>query len=295
MSSATVIDSAMPSANSSGLDVSLYQPMPDIPLSFAELTYLLYPDSTSGRQTLRATLVTLLAQGILRVEQCQTEVKTLFGTKTTIENYLRIVPARAPTMPPHVAAVLDVVRAAQSSGGKLTDVVTRAKQTFGPTCGFYNGKFIIPPLLERGLFKEKHFLFIPFLRYYVRTRSGKAERLRIKANIAKGRELPKLLASDPTQAVTLAKALGSALLLVKSVTFGHFNQLANAMGTSKTDAVSVADSTGSASPATQFPGDFDVASIDFRSFNGVAVVALDHALKAVAPDNDSSGCAGDMG
>ena len=57
------------------------------------------------------------------------------------------VAAEPKNAPPEVAALLDVVRAAQAAGGKIADVVKLAEKAFGPGCMQFSLKFIIPALI----------------------------------------------------------------------------------------------------------------------------------------------------
>ncbi len=101
-------------------------PEPTPPLSPAEATVLLSPNLLKGRAAVKATLLLLLATGVLRIEE--TEQPGVFRNKKIA--HLRIA-AEPKNPPPEITAVLEVVRAAQAAGGRIGDVVENAEKAFG--------------------------------------------------------------------------------------------------------------------------------------------------------------------
>ena len=152
------------------LDVHLGKslPMPETAsLSPAEATVLLSPNLVKGHSAVKATLLLLLATGVLRIEE--TEQPGIFRTKKIAHLRIAAAPKNAP---PEVTALLDVVRAAQAEGGKIKDVVKLAEKTFGPACMQFSLKFIVPALIARGLLLKKKILFSHIFRL---TPAGAAE------------------------------------------------------------------------------------------------------------------------
>jgi hypothetical protein len=158
-------------------------------LSPAESLFLLKPNRTPARETVKVTLLSLLAQGLVRLEEQVT--KRFIGTRKTV--YVRPTRRPVPALPAHTASLLDQVRAAQAYTGSMSDVVTRARQAYGSGLNRFNRDFIIPRLLTRGLIEGRSVLF---LRRYKRTPAGDAEESRIAADIARARSIPELLRSD---------------------------------------------------------------------------------------------------
>src|SRR5215470_7144887 len=173
-------------------------------LSPAESLFLLRPNRTPARETVKVTLLSLLAQGIVRLEEQVT--KRFIGTRKTV--YVRLAQRAVPALPAHAVSLLDQVRAAQAETGSMADVVKRARQAYGSSLDSFNRDFIIPPLISRGLIEERKILF---LRHYKRTPVGDAEESRIAADIARARRIPDLLRSNPAEVAALVLAVGGVI------------------------------------------------------------------------------------
>ncbi len=233
-------------------------------LTPAEALFLLKPNRTNGLRTIRVTLLSLLVKAILRIEE-QSEPGLFRDRKIP---YLRLVPDTTPPAPPHVEAVIALVRGAQIEGGAISDVVKRATKEFGAGCSLYNTRYIVPALIGRGLIFERR---IAFVRTYHATPAGDAERWRIEDEIDRARQLPKLLKTNPAEAASLALALGGTLLLVDDLR-KHYKQLADAMRPAPGG-----DGDGGTFDTGGFPGGFDFGSFDLGSFDASAFDALDSA------------------
>src|SRR5262249_52278876 len=115
-------------------------------LSPAEQLLLLKPSGTSGRETIKVTLLWLLAQGLLRIEE-ETR-RRLFWTRKLA--CVRATGATASSLPPHAASVMQAVRGAQPEGGTVEDVILQARKFYGPQLAEFNSRFIFPTLVGRG-------------------------------------------------------------------------------------------------------------------------------------------------
>ena len=257
------------------------------PLSPAEALLLLKPNRTPGSRTLRVTLLSLLVKGILRIEE---EIKPGVFRDRKVP-HLRIAEGRSSALPPHVAELVRIVRAAQAEGGRIRDVVKRATAEFGANCGRYNSDFIIPLLIGRGLIEQRRVVFV---RTWHATPAGEAERARIEADIERARQLPALLKSNPAEAAALALALGGTLLLVDDLRT-HYRQLADAMRASGDDGGSSGGFDGAASGAGDASGGFDFGSFDFGSFDAGAFDALDAGIGSFDSGFSDGGGGGDGG
>ena len=190
-------------------------------LSPAESLFLLKPNRTPARETVKVTLLSLLAQGLVRLEEQVT--KRFIGTRKTV--HVRPTRRPVPALPAHAASLLDQVRAAQAYTGSMSDVVKRARQAYGSSLNRFNRDFIIPRLLTRGLIEGRSVLF---LRRYKRTPAGDAEESRIAADIARARSIPELLRSNPAEAAAIVLAVGSTILLVSELR-PYYRQISEAM------------------------------------------------------------------
>ncbi len=238
------------------------------PLSPAEATVLLSPNLVKAQAAVKATLLLLLATGVLRIEE--TEAPGIFRNKKIA--HLRIA-AEPRNAPPEVAALLDVVRAAQAEGGKIKDVVKLAEKAFGPACMQFSLKFIIPALIARGLLLRKKILFTYILRL---TPAGEGEQSRIKSDLFKADDVVRMLKSDPARAAALAKTLGTNVLLSDKLT-RQFKPLADAMRANGGVDGMVFTDTGAhhAGHSGGFDfGSFDPGSFDLGSFDAGAIDAV---------------------
>jgi hypothetical protein len=235
------------------------------PLSPAEATVLLAPNLLQGAAAFRATLLFLLTAGVLRIEEI--EAAGLVRSKKVA--HVRIV-AEPKDPPAEMAAVLDVVRAAQPDGGKVTDVVKHARKTFSANCAQFSVRFIIPALIARGLLIKKK---LWFSHYFSLTPEGEAAQARIKSDLSKADDVARLLKSDPAQAAAIANTLGTTILLSDKLT-KQFKPLA--------DAMRALDSGGADTPIMTdfgahgaFAGSFDFASIGHCHLGSLSAGAVD--------------------
>jgi hypothetical protein len=264
-------------------------------LSPAESLLLLKPNRTPARETVKVTLLSLLAQGIVRLEEQVT--RRFFFTRKTV--YVRPTGTKAPVLPAHAASLLDQVHAAQAETGSMPDLVKRARQAYGPSLNSFNHDFIIPRLVTRGLLEERSFLF---LRHYRRTPAGDAEESRIAADIARARAIPGLLHSNPAEAAAIVLAVGGTILLMSELR-PFYRQISNVMRPPAT-ADGASDSGGGdaslpfwnsrdAGPADSpdaFRG-LDAAglgSLDLGAFDAGAFDALDAGMASFDAGFDAS-------
>jgi hypothetical protein len=275
------------------------------PLSPAESLFLLKPNRTPARETVKVTLLSLLAQGMVRMEERQ--VRRLFGKKKTAYMWPRNIVGPIPS---HAAALLDLVRAAQDDTGSMADFARRAQKAYGANLEKFNRDFIVPALLSRGLIAESRILIF---RTYKHTPAGDAEESRIAADIARARTIPELLHSRPSEAAAIILAVGSTILLVNELR-PHYRQISEVMRaqTASTDsadgggdAPGTWDSTGAhnhdlmqqVDPTAHLDaaalGAFDHGAFDLRAFDAGAFDALDTGMASFDAGFDAS--VGDSG
>jgi hypothetical protein len=264
-------------------------------LSPAESLFLLKPNRTPARETVKVTLLSLLAQGLVRLDEQVT--KRFIGTRKTV--YVRPTRRPEPALPAHAVSLLDQVRAAQAETGSMSDVVKRARRAYGSSLNGFNRDFIIPQLMTRGLMEARRVLF---LRHYKRTPAGDAEESRIAADIARARSIPELLRSNPAEAAAIVLAVGGTILLVSELR-PFYRQISEAMRPPGGGA-DYADSSGgdaslpfwnSSDPEAEHPGGaapgLDAASLDgldLSAFDAGAFDALDAGMASFDAGFDAS-------
>jgi hypothetical protein len=238
---------------------------PVAPLSPAEATVLLAPNLLRGFAAIKATLLLLLTTGVLRIEE--TEASGILRNKKIA--HLRIA-AEQKSPPPEIAAVLDVVRAVQPEGGKVTDVVKRAEKVFGPAGVFFSANFIIPALIARGLLIKKKIWFSHVFRL---TPAGEAAQARVKSDLFKADDVARLLKSDPVRAAKLAATLGTNILLSDKLT-RQFKPLADAMRSHGRGDGPVIPDGGAHDGLSGWSG-FDLGSADHFGLGHLEAAAID--------------------
>ncbi len=92
----------------------------------------------------------MLAKDVPRIEG--TEAPGLFRSKKV--QHLRLRADNSPTAPPHVAALIGLVRAVQADGGKIRDLVARTEKEFNSGCRGYNHRYVVPALVALRLIEE---------------------------------------------------------------------------------------------------------------------------------------------
>jgi hypothetical protein len=228
---------------------------PATPLSPAEATVLLAPNTVKPIRAIKATLLLLLSTGVLHVEE--TVELGVFRNRRIA--HLRI--ARAPNNPsPDVAALLDAVRAAQEADGRIKDVVAQCRKSFGAMCERYTATWIVPALIDRGLLERRKFLFFKTLHL---TSAGERAQAKIKSDLFKADDVARLLKSDPARAAALAATLGTSVLLSDKLT-RQFKLLADAMHSHRDGGDAGADVV-LAAPDGPFGHDVDHGHADFGS------------------------------
>jgi hypothetical protein len=274
---------------------------PMAPLCPAESLFLLKPNRAPARETVKVTLLSLIAQGMVRMEERQT--RRFFGKKKTVYMWPRNI---AGHLPPHATALLDLVRDAQNDTGSMADFAKRAQKAFGANLEKFNRDFIVPALLSRGLVEERRILIF---RTYKRTLAGDAEESRIAGDIARARTIPELLHSKPAEAAAIVLAVGSTILLVSELR-PHYRQIsevmrAHAASTDSADGggdgpVTLWDSTGSHGHDPMQQGDpthhldaaalggLDHGTFDLSAFDAGAFDALDTGMVSFDSGFDAS-------
>jgi hypothetical protein len=272
-------------------------------LNPAESLVLLKPNRTPAREAVKVTLLSLLAQGLLRIEE-KTE-KRLFWSKTVacVLPTGRFVP-----LPRHAASLMTVVRQAQPEGGVMRHLVALARKTYGPQLEGFKTLFIMPALVDRGLIEEGRVLLL--IRKWHLTPSGAAEQSRIAHDIARARTIPALLGSNPAEAAAIALAVGGTILLVEELR-PHYRQLSEAMraqGAAGGDSDSGSSwSSDCSSPHSDNPrnhdsgstadhvnvldagmGNFDLGGFDLGAFDAEAFSALDTGMATFDSSFDAS-------
>jgi hypothetical protein len=231
-------------------------PMADAPeLSPAEKVVLLSPNGARGFAAIKATLLLLLTKGVLRIEE-----STQYGLlRTKTVAHLRIAnEPKAP--PPEVGVLIDIIRDAQAAGGRIKDVLALANKKFLNGCPKYIVDIIQPALIARGLLTKKKTLFIYTFHL---TPEGEALHSKLKSDLYRANDIPKLLKSDPAQAAAVAAAIGTTIFLSDKLP-QHFKALSDAMRAQGSTYMPIPDSGNSSGFDLS---SFDLGSFDFASFD----------------------------
>jgi hypothetical protein len=204
----------------------------------AQAQILLDPHGTSGRSAMKSVLLSLIAQGVLRLEQTQQKA-LVAGTKTS--TWLRPGPTPAPSAPSYVAPIVDAVRAAQADEGTLKAVLKEIEKEFGVAYWGLKQNHILPALEARGLLKysRKPFLLVLKKAAYDYSAAGEGAKKRLQEKLAEARRIPQLLAGAPANAAAVAVATGDLFILVDEL-IAHYQPLAAALRAQSGDKAFVA-------------------------------------------------------
>jgi hypothetical protein len=277
-------------------------------LSPAESLVLLKPNGTPAREAVKVTLLSLLAQGLLRIEE-ETEQRFLWSRKVAC---VRPTGRTRGSLAPHAASLMQVVQDAQRHRGVMKHLVDRAREAYGTRLETFNSLFIIPALIGRGLLEEGRTLL--FFRKWNLTAAGAAEQKRIEHDIERARTIPALLHSNPAEAAAIALAVGGTLLLIEELR-PYFRQLSEAMRTQSSGpdgydgGGSSSDGSGSddshrhpddrqnhdaGSPADNMSlhdagtGNLDLGSLELGAFDADAFATLDAGMATFDSSFDAS-------
>lgn len=230
-----------------------------MPLTAAEAMVLLEPAPDSGIPAAKVTLLALLAAGVLKQQAGPGDCS---GTAT------RLVITRQPAEnPPHVAAVLEAVRASKSA--TLADVASRLSIATNGFASFVPA-LVRPRLVQRGLLRERRHQaqrrVLLFFRRTVTVRSwhpteaGAREQTRLRGMLDTAPAIRAMLDQDRSRAAAMAASLGGLILLVP-----FFAEFASAMAMhNQPDTSDSGDGAGEfswASPLDAISADID-ASFD---------------------------------
>ncbi len=255
-----------------------------IALSPAEQLALLDPKAVKAKDAVKATLLSLVAQGVLKIET--TSTRGFFGTKkaTTVS-----VARDATPDGPHAAALVRVVRDAGSGGAPLAGVAKGAREAWGDDLRQFLTGYVFPSLTRRGLLTEssRKVAFFFHRTVYDHTPAGAMERIRVLGPVQRARTIPALLRENPAEAAAIALAAGSTLLIVPELK-AFYGQLA-ALGPRGAGG---SWSSGDGWPSTTFdPGSFDASSLS--SFDSSDFSSFDSSFDSSFSGSDSGG--GDSG
>ena len=126
--------------------------------------------------------------------------------------------------------MLDLIRELAGSGGRIAEIVKRARRRYGANFGHFERDYVRAALRRRGLIFEirRPVLWIFSRRRDERTAKGELERRRIQQQMAQALTIPDLLRREPGEAAVLAASLGGAILLVPELR-SHYQRLTEAM------------------------------------------------------------------
>ena len=251
----------------------------DQALTPAEALVLLDPDRTPGQQAAKVTLMALMAQGALRVQRPESRFTGL--VRLSVAN-------PPPSPPPHVAAVLEAVRAAGK--GAVDDVARNLSKATDRYRSFVPA-MILPGLVARGLLtshtrQETRRLLLVFKRTvtvttHTPTAAGEREQARLRQALDQAPEIRRLLDRDPARAAAMAAALGALIFLVPEL-LPLIDRLAGVA--SLPAAQFVTDSSGS-------DGEWSTMT----EVNSAVDGALDAATSSGSDSDSGDGDSGDSG
>ncbi len=271
-------------------------------LSASEALVLTSLPRFDARKAIKIGLFSLLMRGILRLDV--EERPGLLRKRQTVR--LRLARDLPQRLPPPMESLVEVVRAA-GPGGLMSDIVKQATRRYGRTLVGFVQKYVGPALVERGLAEQRQtriFGLVPVMRFHP-TPAGEAEKSRLEAAMREARAIPEFLERDQAQAVALAAAAGSAILLIDELK-PHYQALSHAMraadrsGGDYSGPIDLPTGHGDAMGASGLDAaaiDFDLGGFDLTAFDSfdAGFAAFDTGFDSAADtggggDGGSSGC-----
>ena len=263
---------------------------PSFALSAPEALVLLSLPDFDGKKAVKLGMLQLLMQGVLRLD---VEQRPGF---LSMRKFVRLrVVKNSAMLPPAPASLIDVVSTARKNG-LMAEVVKQAKRRYGNRLAGFVRDFVTPQLVRHGLVERRRVRLLgllPVTRFY-RTAAGEAEKTRITRTTNEALAIPRFLDSDPAEAVALAAAAGSAILLVDALQ-PHYRRLSEAMR--KTDDGG-GDGGGATVDLSSWPrGDDsdDTAGFDFAAFDLSGFDDFDAGFEAFDSGFDSAADGGGDG
>ena len=214
--------------------------MTQAPLTPAEVLVLLDPNRPQGAAALKVTLLWLLASGFLHTKAIDHKSAALGLSWTEI--HLGVLPFAAHAagaLPAHASCIVEMVRLAEAAGENSMPQIVRhaAARVFKDDFELFRRDLVVPALVSRRLIEPyDETSFRLFTRHRFRpTAAGEAERRRLQSLLDRAASIPEYLDRDPAQAVALAAALGSAILLLEPLR-PHLDHLARLMRQRRCDS-----------------------------------------------------------
>jgi hypothetical protein len=226
----------------------------------SEAMVLRDPRRANANNVLKVTLMSLVVWRVLRVDD---EVRSGVFAQKHIPHLRVDEPLKTPRRA-HETSIVELVNG--SGNGTMPEVVQQARKMYGNRLLSFLTEHLWPDLIRRGLLSTEKFRFLLFFTGIrpLLTTAGVVERDRVNAELARGRTIPELLNSDPTQAAAVSARLGDLILLMPGMRL-HYRALSDAMR-----------AYGSESEVSSFSSDFGLAS-----FNDSALDALTSSLSLI--------------
>ena len=274
--------------------------MAAVDLTPGEALVLLEPNKRQGRETIKVSLMWLLAKRCLtaRLED-KPGFMGRFFTKTT-----RLHPSDR--LPADLSSEMNDLMQLVRRTGYMDDFVKAAHIQYGNDLAGFRIRHLVPSLLKRRLIEARTepFLMVFSRTRYYRTRSGDALRQQIEALFTHAREIPGYLDNSPAQAAAVAATLGSLIFLVPELR-PHFTEIAQTMRrpVGADASMSVGDTSSGSAPRHNEPALLEnTMALDFTCFDAGAfaafdagMTALDVGFDAAASSGGDGGCGGDGG
>jgi hypothetical protein len=194
----------------------------------AHVQLLLHPEAPAGN-ALRIALLHLSTMGYIGVESVQKRI--LFVTTTSVRFGRR--DGREP-LPGELLVLLDVLFPPGKPPKPLasTEIIHRLQRQFGTDYGKYVAEHLRPELIERGWMREEEIRVLGVIprRRHILTPEGEQVKVGLEERLRTATGVPRLLETDPRQALSAVAALGPLALLSDSLR-SHLPALAEAART----------------------------------------------------------------
>jgi hypothetical protein len=232
-------------------------------------------------EAMKATLVHLIAQGVIRFEK----TRGLMGLGKT-STRLRIAGEPSPGSPAFIPDILAVVRAVEARSGTLDALARALRKRYGPGFRRLTQRDVVAALVQRGLLVDRSLrLFGLTLWCRVRrNKAGQAERERIEQDLVKARRVPKLIKKDRLAGMALATGIGALFVLLPELR-PFYGEIATALRQQPAETAGVTTESGK----MVFDADFSGLDSLEAALSGMVVRAASAAGGDDAGDGAGTG------
>lgn len=171
----------------------------------------------------------LVAMGLVRLgKNSHTGLKRSWMRLQATQIHLWLDPGERPKNPIRYGLLSDL-RSAARHGNEFARVLQQLQREYGYAYTKFKLKIVLPGLIRQGLLEPQQHKVVGLFNTirYRHTVAGLAQKERLEYDMARARQISRLLKDDPAQVAALIASLGAAIILMPELWpyFGQINEL----------------------------------------------------------------------